>query len=122
MTDTIPLLDEADLLLQSLAETEDAHAEGAALYGPGGQFDHLRKSLLAVIRLRVRDALDGKKVTGLAEFIDDLAHADSGYTAFLNEHLIKQTQWRALDAERARHWMGIRVIQSRQYDARKFGA
>ncbi|MBA2684061.1 MAG: hypothetical protein H0U66_06195 [Gemmatimonadaceae bacterium] len=114
-------VDDADALVQQLAESEDAWADGSALYGPGGLFDNMRKSMLAVIKLRVRDTLGDRKLTGLADFIDDLAHADSGYRAFLDTHLVKQAEWRALDAGRQRLWAGLRLHTARGYDARRMG-
>lgn len=115
-------IDEADLLLQRLAESEDEHARGAALYGSNGLFDHLRKAPLAVTKLRVRDTLGQRKIMGLADLIDDMARADGAYQQFLDLHLKRHAEWRALDAERQRYWMQLKIVQSRGYDAKRFGA
>jgi hypothetical protein len=117
MADPLVYADEA--LLQELASTEDAWAEGASLYGAGGLLDSQRKIILSVALLEIRDSLP-EKVT--EKVLDAMGHTASEYKAFVNAHVVGRAQWLALDAKRTRIYMEIKSIQARGYDARRNGA
>lgn len=113
---------EDERVLQLLAESEDAWADGASLYGPGGLFDAQRKALVSVVMLRIRDELIGKGEKPTEKVLDAMAHADPTYTEFLGGHVTKRAGWLSLDSERARHWAALKALQARGWDARRAGA
>ena len=89
-----------DVLLAKLDASEREWAEGASLYGPGGTFDNLRKSYLSAVALRIRDEKAEKAEKVTEGLIDQMAHADKDYRAFLDQHTMKRARWLALDAQR----------------------
>jgi len=93
-------VDPIDGLLAQLEATREAWATGAALYGPGGTFDNLRKVKLSIVECSIRDekAEKGEKVTEAS--IEQQAHADLAYTAWLDNHTVARANWLRLDAER----------------------
>ncbi|HET9948791.1 MAG TPA: hypothetical protein VFQ22_07705 [Longimicrobiales bacterium] len=111
-----------DELLADLDKTEAEWARGAALYGPGGTLDNLRKALLCTIALRIRDAKaeKGEKVTEAA--IEQMAHADVGYREFLDQHTMARAEWLTLDAQRQAILMRINRGQALLRAASRFAA
>jgi hypothetical protein len=110
-TPTAFIPDEADALLQQLAETHQPWAWGAARYGPGGTFDASRKAFLAVRSAQVRDeyADRGEKITEAR--LDEVAHADEGYREWLDAQTIDRASWLKLDAEREEIKTRLRFLQ-----------
>ena len=94
-------------LLDLLDACAEQWAEGAALYGPGGTFDHLRKTKLSVTALRIRDEKQakGEKITEAS--IDQLAHADGEYIGWLDGQTTARAEWLSLDAYRQQVWARI---------------
>lgn len=94
------LPDEPEALFQQLADTHATWAVGAARYGPGGTWDALRKSKLALLSADIRDgyAERGERVT--ESRLEEAAHAHPDYVAWLDESTRDRALWLALDAER----------------------
>jgi hypothetical protein len=99
-TPTTFIPDEAEVLLQKLGATHETWAMGAARFGPGGTFDALRKSTLAVRAMQARDAAadKGEKITEAK--LDEISHADAEYRQWLDESTLRRAQWLTLDAQR----------------------
>ena len=96
-----------DRLLAALDSCAEEWSEGAALFGPGGTLDNLRKAKLSTIALQIRDERNtkGEKVTdGLVE---QLAHAHPDYIAWLDQQTANRANWLALDAYRQGVWARI---------------
>ena len=102
---------EADQLLQHLANTEKEWADGAALFGPGGMHTDFKESKQAVIALQIRDEREGKKEKITDDLIKQMSRAHPTFSAYLDESLIKQAKWRALDAKRKRIEMRLKLLQ-----------
>jgi len=69
----------------------------AAIYGPFGMWEALRKAQLAVAELKVRDAAiaaEAKMTEGKA---DAMAHTHPEYTAWLSRSIEEKATWIALD-------------------------
>lgn len=99
-TPTAFIPDEADVLLQKLSSTHEEWAAGAARFGPGGTFDAHRKSVLAVRSLQERDAAAGRGEKITEAKLDEAAHADEDYRAWLDGQTVKRAEWLTLDAKR----------------------
>jgi hypothetical protein len=84
------LLAERDELVKAIAPLW-------ALYGPGGTWEAKRKILLATLaqKYRALALVDGKKVTEAA--IDDQAHADDDYAAFVQRATEERDALKRLD-------------------------
>jgi len=93
-------VDPIDGLLAEFEATREAWATGAALYGPGGTFDNLRKVKLSIIECSIRDDYQAKGVKVTEAAIEQQAHADLAYTAWLDNHTVARANWLRLDAER----------------------
>lgn len=68
----------------------------AALYGRYGLWDARRKVMLALAARRVRERYNkaGKRPT--AALVDELAHADPTYTAFVEQSVDEAAEWAVL--------------------------
>jgi hypothetical protein len=106
-----------DELFLALATTNDAWAEGAALYSVGGMFDVLRKAKLdeRAEAIRATFAQRGEKVTEAC--ITQAAHADSEYSQFLERHRVARVAWHALDAQRQYNRLQIVARMGEDADA-----
>lgn len=97
-----------DDLLAQLSATEAEWAHLRALHGPYGKWDNLRKNLLSVVSLRVRQQ---PPPMGAIKWTDDLteaaAHADEDYRAFVNNGVIEGAEFWQMDAEREGIWARI---------------
>jgi len=73
-----------DRLIQEHAEAVEAMAEGWAMYGNGGCWDDVRKSLASAIAARIRTTAEvaGKKLTEAA--IEEASRAHPDYVKFLD--------------------------------------
>jgi len=92
---------DVDLLLHGLAETHEAWAHGAVLFGPGGMYPDQRKRFLAVVACRVRETWDDAKHGKYSEAaLDRVAHADLEYTDWLDARECERAQWLFLNAQR----------------------
>lgn len=83
-----------------LAERDDLVKQVAPLrarHGSFGTFDALRKVELATIAasLRAQAVLDGRKVTEAS--LDESAHADSRYIAFIATATLEKAEWAVLE-------------------------
>lgn len=81
---------------QLLAERDDLVKQVAPLrarHGPFGTYDALRKVELSTIAsaLRAQAVADGRKMTEAA--IDEAAHADSRYVAFITQATQEKAEW-----------------------------
>ncbi len=94
-------VDPIELLIHQLSETEEEWARGSALFGPGGFANDVRKKILSVVMLRIRDKLlsDGEKAP-TEKVMDAMAHADRQYVAWLDRQVIARADWLRLDAQR----------------------
>lgn len=118
-TEDVP---EEFVIFQALSDTEKQWAEGAAMYGPGGSYNDLRKSYLAVRYLQLRDeaAAKNEKVTDALN--NERAHADDEYGSWLDSRLSDHAAWRLLDAQRTTMVMRLQFIQSSNYNRNRMGA
>lgn len=80
------LLAERDILVREVAYLRSRH-------GPGGVYTDLRKIKLALIAAKIRAEVlrDGKKITDGT--VDDLAHADPAYIAFVAQATDEKADW-----------------------------
>ncbi len=94
-------VDPIELLIHQLSETEEDWAKGAALFGAGGFANDVRKKILSVVMLRIRDALlnSGDKAP-TEKVLDAMAHADKQYTQWLDRQVVARAEWLRLDAQR----------------------
>lgn len=106
---------DADELIQQLNDVLVKRAPLAAVYGPFGTFDHVRKTLLASCRdaHRMTRLGNGEKVT--EALLDDLAHADGQYVDFINAATEQRTALALLDAESTILEHRLSYLKARQY-------
>ena len=91
----------AESLIHQLSETEEDWANGGALYGNGGFANDVRKKLLSVVMLRIRDSmLSGGEKAPTEKVLDAMAHADKQYGEWLDRQVIAKAGWLRLDAQR----------------------
>lgn len=110
-----------DEALQSLSETEDAWAEGAAWYGEHGRYSEMRDILLASIGEEIKLALpEGTKVVEAA--IERQATAAKKYKEFVERHLDRRIAWLKLDQSRQRLWADYWRLHAEAKSARFAGA
>lgn len=84
-----------------LADTTDEWARGAALYGSFGFADHVRKKVLALAMLRIRnDFLNRGEKAPTEKILDAMAHADRDYTRWLDQQVIDRANWLRLSDTR----------------------
>ena len=89
--DTIEPLGPIHAEMEGMAER---YAELGALHGAGGKFDAQRKVRLALAKDRARLAHSAQKVT--ESLLDDEAHADPVYRAYIDEATADDIEYRRL--------------------------
>lgn len=107
--------DTFDTLTQRLGDVLRQRAALHAVYGNYGTFDHTRKILLSATRNTFRDtfASTGEKATEAR--LDDLAHADGEYQAFIATATEQRTQLALLDAEMTLLEHRLSHLKAQQY-------
>jgi len=102
-----------DNLLAELDATEKEWSDGGALFGAGGFSNDIRKKILSVTLLRIRDEMlsNGEKAP-TEKIIDALAHADKQYGEWLDRQVIARANWLALDAKRQAVFLKVNRGQS----------
>jgi chorismate mutase len=80
------LLDERQRLVDQVAELR-------AQFGSWGVFDHQRKIELSQIKQRIRLEAMRDKIKLSNDAIDDMAHADAGYVAFIVAAQQERARW-----------------------------
>lgn len=105
------LPDDTDALLQLLSESEREWADLAALHGPFGKFNDVRKAQLAIVALRLRE---GSAPTGAKAWTDALldtaAHADESYLKVVREGTRNAARFHLLDQQRDAMWIKCRSL------------
>lgn len=88
--------------LQSQIEaTTEKWAQGAALYGPGGFAGDVRKKILSLAMLRIRNEyLNNGEKAPTEKILDAMAHADKDYVRWLDQQIIDRANWLKLDDTR----------------------
>lgn len=90
-----------DELLQELSEITEEWAEGGALFGAGGFANDVRKKMLSIVMLRLRDDMLSKGEKAPTEkVLDAMAHADKQYVDWLDRHVIRRAEWLKLDMKK----------------------
>jgi hypothetical protein len=90
-----------DQLLAQLDATEDEWSHGSALFGPGGFANDVRKKVLSIVMLRIRDEILNKGEKAPTEkVLDAMAHADKQYVEWLDRQVVARAEWVKLDARR----------------------
>lgn len=90
-----------DELLAELDAEEDAWADGGALFDVGGFANDVRKSMLSVVLLRIRDEILSKGEKSPTEkVLEAMAHADKQYKEWLDRQTIRKAEWMKLNAKR----------------------
>lgn len=90
-----------DNLIAGLQEREEEWAYGSALFGPGGFANDVRKKVLSLVMLRIRDEMINKGEKAPTEkVLDAMAHGDKQYTEWLDRQVIARAEWVKLDAQR----------------------
>jgi hypothetical protein len=108
-----------DKLLAEYDAIVEDWAEGGALFGAGGFANDIRKKVLSLVMLRIRDELIAKGEKPPTEkVLDALAHADKQYTEWLDRHVIKRAEWLKLDVEKSQ----IEMRANRGQSMLKIGA
>lgn len=105
------LLDERERLVGQVAELR-------AKYGSFGVFDHIRKTELAQLKMRLRaqwTALGGKK-RPTNDQLDDEAHAHPEYLDLIRQALTDRTRWVELEERLA----GIDYLINRGQSVARF--
>lgn len=117
MTDAHSIMEEADpaQLARRLHETNLQRAPLWARYGPGGTFDHQRKTLLCTIADGIRLGAT-EKLTEAA--IDQKAHIDPRYAALLDSALEERTVLARFDADALLIEQRIRHLRDESYAER----
>lgn len=90
------MTDDYEALLTSLESVLHQRAPLYARYGPGGTFDHTRKTLLAAIKNEYRS---GAATRVSESSLDDMGHADERYTKFVNDATVERTEYALFDAD-----------------------
>lgn len=90
-----------DKLLAELDSTEKEWSEGAALFAAGGFANDVRKKILSIVILRIRDELlmKGEKAP-TEKVLDAMSHSDKQYVEWLDRQVIARASWLALDSRR----------------------
>jgi hypothetical protein len=104
------LLDERERLVAEVAELR-------AKYGAFGVWDHIRKTELAQLRMRLRaewTAVGGKRPTN--DQLDDEAHAHPEYIDLIRQTLADRTRWVRLEERLA----GIDFLINRGQSVARF--
>lgn len=84
-----------------LQESSDEWARGAALYGSFGLGEHVRKKVLALALLRIRnDYLNRGEKAPTEKVLDAMAHGDKDYVRWLDQQIIERANWLKLDDTR----------------------
>lgn len=119
-------VDPADDLLQRLAATEDAWAEGAAWYGEHGRYSEQRDILLAAIGERIKLAWPEQSQSAKDKYteaaVTRVATADPAYRTFVEDHLVKRIAWLKLNEQRSRLWADYWRVHAEAKNARFAGA
>jgi hypothetical protein len=105
--------DETDALEQQLDDGLDAFAPLAALYEPGGMWDHIRKIILAEARESVRDEYfkKGEKISEAR--IDDLARMRLTYRNYIDDGQKDRTEYHRQKNIRIEHYIRRRELEQR---------
>ena len=90
------MTDDFDALLASLETVLYRRAPLFAKYGPGGTFDHSRKTLLAAIKNEYRV---GAATRVSESSLDDVGHADPRYVKFVDDATEERAAFALLDAD-----------------------
>ena len=90
------MTDDFDALLTSLETVLHRRAPLFAKYGPGGTFDHSRKTLLAAVKNEYRA---GAATRVSESSLDDVGHADERYVRFVNDATEERAAFALLDAD-----------------------
>lgn len=81
-----------------LEQTTEEWSKGAALYGSFGFAEHVRKKVLALALLRIRNLfLNRGEKAPTEKILDAMAHADKDYTRWLDQQIIDRANWLRLD-------------------------
>ena len=91
-------LEPIETLLDERAHLVEQVADLRAKYGPFGVFDHIRKTELAQLRVRLRaqyTAAGVKRVTN--DQLDDEAHAHPDYLGLITHALADRAKWVKLE-------------------------
>jgi hypothetical protein len=94
-------VDPIQVLQAQLEATTEKWAQGAALYGAGGFANDVRKKVLSLAMLRIRnDYLNRGEKAPTEKVLDAMAHADKDYTRWLDQQVIDRAEWLQLSDTR----------------------
>lgn len=71
----------------------------AALYGRFGMWDARRKVMLALAARRVRERFNKAGKRPSAAIVDEMAHGDATYTAFIEQSVQEAGEWQVIQNE-----------------------
>ena len=108
-----------DQLIRELDDIKEEWSEGGALFGAGGFANDVRKKVLSIVMLRIRDELISKGEKPPTEkVLEAMAHADRQYTEWLDRHVVKRAEWLKLDVKKTQ----IEMRANRGQSLLKIGA
>jgi hypothetical protein len=92
-----------DELMAELDADEDEWADGGALFDSGGFANDVRKIMLSVVMLRIRDEILSKGERSPTEkVLDAMAHADKQYREWVDRQTLRKAEWMKLNSKRKR--------------------
>lgn len=107
------MTDDYETLLTSLESVLHRRAPLYAKYGPGGTFDHSRKTLLAAIKNEYRSGA----TTRVSEAsLDDVGHADERYVKFVDDATEERAKYALLDADAQVLEYRLQLLKARTYE------
>lgn len=111
--DVIDYAAQAESLILEIEARENTRAPLFAVYGPGGTWDAERKTVLSVVAVKIREQVNGAKITEAQ--IDQQAHAAQMYMDRIELAVEERTTMALLDAEISALTRRYELAKSRIY-------